>query len=105
VLLSWPAGAPLPGRARARAGIPYLGCGKGPRLHDLRHTFAVQRLLLWYEQGVDLTAHLPFLATYLGHVGLAGTQRYLRLTEDLVGEVTRRHAARFGHLITERGVP
>jgi len=92
-------------KALVRAGIPYRGPGQGPRLHDLRHSFAVHRLLLWYEQGVDLNAYLPFLATYLGHVGLAGTQRYLRLTEDLVGEVTRRHAARFGHLITERGTP
>jgi integrase len=92
-------------RALARAEIPYRGPGQGPRLHDLRHSFAVHRLLLWYEQGVNLNAHLPFLATYLGHVSLAGTQRYLRLTEDLVGEVTRRHAARFGHLITERETP
>jgi integrase len=71
------------------------------RLHDLRHSFAVLRLLLWCEQNVDLSAKLPLLATYLGHVGLASSQRYLQLTEDLMGEITRRHQARFGYLINE----
>lgn len=71
------------------------------RLHDLRHSFAVLRLLLWCEQNVDLGAKLPLLATYLGHVGLASSQRYLQLTQDLMGEITRRHQARFGYLIQE----
>lgn len=82
------------------AGIPYAGIGI--RLHDLRHAFACHRMILWFKQGADLEAKLPLLSTYLGHVGLASTQRYLRLTEDLLGEVTRRHEARFGHLITDR---
>lgn len=60
---------------------------------------AVLRLLLWCEQNVDLGAKLPLLATYLGHVGLASSQRYLQLTQDLMGEITRRHQARFGYLI------
>jgi integrase/recombinase XerD len=71
------------------------------RLHDLRHSFAVLRLLLWCEQNMDLGAKLPSLATYLGHVGLASSQRYLQLTRDLIGEITRRHQARFGYLIQE----
>src|SRR3954454_14746449 len=71
------------------------------RLHDLRHSFAGLRLLLWCEQNVDLGAKLPLLAAYLGHVGLASSQRYLQLTRDLMGEITRRHQARFGHLIQE----
>lgn len=86
----------------AEAAIPWLGRGKGPRLHDLRHSFAVHRMILWYEQGADLGAKLPVLATYLGHVSLSSSQHYLRLTEDLLGEVTRRYQSRFGHLITER---
>jgi hypothetical protein len=65
---------------------------------------AVLRLLLWCEQNVDLGAKLPLLATYLGHVGLASSQRYLQLTQDLMGEITRRHQARFGYLINERGL-
>lgn len=71
------------------------------RLHDLRHSFAGLRLLLWCEQNVDLDAKLPLLAAYLGHVGLASSQRYLQLTGDLMGEITRRHQARFGYLIRE----
>jgi integrase/recombinase XerD len=84
-----------------QAGIAQTGSVKRPRLHDLRGTFAVHRLLLWYEQDADLTAKLPLLSTYLGHVGLGSSQRYLQLTKDLLGEVTRRHEARFGHLIKE----
>lgn len=86
----------------AEAAIPWLGPGKGPRLHDLRHSFAVHRMILWYKQDVDLGTKLPLLATYLGHVSLSSSQYYLRLTEDLLGEVTRRYQSRFGHLITER---
>jgi len=86
----------------ATAGIPRHGGGRSLRVHDTRHSFAVLRLLMWYQQGADLGVRLPALATYLGHVGLSGTQRYLQLTEDLVGEVMRRHEARFGYLITER---
>jgi len=84
------------------AGIVWLGQGKGPRLHDLRHSFAVNRMILWYRQNANLNAKLPLLATYLGHVSLSGTQRYLRLTETFVGEITRRHQTQFGYLITER---
>lgn len=83
------------------ARIPHLGRGRGPRLHDLRHSFAVLRLLSWYEAGADLRAKLPLLATYLGHVGLASSQDYLHMTEDLIGEVIKRQRAVFGDLITE----
>lgn len=81
-------------------GIPHRGRGEGPRLHDLRHTFAVLRLLTWYEQDADLQAKLPLLATYLGHIGVATCQVYLHMTRDLVGEVTRRFEERFGDIIT-----
>jgi len=83
------------------AGIARASGGRRLRLHDLRHSWAVLRLALWCEQNVDLGAKLPLLATYLGHVGLASSQRYLQLTQDLVAEVIRRHDARFGYLITE----
>ncbi len=83
------------------AGIEHRGRGEGPRLHDLRHTFAGLRLLSWYEADAGLGAKLPLLATYLGHVGLATCQVYLHMTPDLVGEVTRRQLDRFSDLITE----
>jgi integrase/recombinase XerD len=85
----------------ARAAIAPAGAGRRPRLHDLRGTFAVHRLLRWYEQDADLNAKLPLLVTYLGHVGLEGSQRYLQLAKDLLREVTRRYQAQFGHLITD----
>lgn len=87
----------------ADAGLAYRVGGRSLRLHDLRHSFAVLRLTLWYRQHVNLQALLPALASYMGHVGLASTQRYLQLTEDVLEEITRRHNARFGHLVTEGG--
>jgi site-specific recombinase XerD len=81
------------------AGIPHGGRGQGPRVHDLRHSFAVHRLLQWYEEGADLNAKLPILATYMGHVGLEGTQRYLRLTEAMFPHISSRIEAAFGHVI------
>jgi site-specific recombinase XerD len=48
-----------------------------PRLHDLRHTMAVHRVIAWYREGVDVEARLPLLAAYLGHVNVSGTQIYL----------------------------
>jgi integrase/recombinase XerD len=56
----------------------------GPRLHDLRHRFAVQTLLHWYRTEVDVERHLPELATYLGHTHVADTYWYLSATPELL---------------------
>ncbi len=61
-----------------------------PRIHDLRATFAVHRLVAWYQEGVDVQQRLPFLSTYLGHTNISGTQVYLRMTPELLGEASRR---------------
>lgn len=61
-----------------------------PRLHDLRHTFAVHRLIAWYRQGADLQRMLPLLSVYLGHASLAGTQVYLSMTPELLHEAALR---------------
>ena len=61
----------------------------GPRLHDFRHTFAVTRLALWYQQGENLNAKLPLLSTYLGHTTLAGTQVYLHATAELLEKTSQ----------------
>ena len=87
-----------------RCGISHAGRGKGPRLHDLRHTFAVHTLLRWYREGADLNAKLPILATYLGHQSLGGTQHYLHLTAELYPEITRRTNDAFGGVIPRRVV-
>jgi integrase/recombinase XerD len=63
-----------------------------PRLHDLRHTAAVHRVLAWYRDGKDVQRLLPQLATYLGHVDIKSTQRYLHMTPELLEEASRRFA-------------
>ena len=57
-----------------------------PRLHDLRHTFALNRLVSWYREGKNVQRLLPHLATYLGHRSVRETQRYLNLTSELSHE-------------------
>ncbi len=79
-------------RVRERAGLQGPSGRRGPRLHDLRHTFAVHRLVSWYREGADVQAGLPLLATYLGHGGLAGTQAYLPMTPELLDEASKRFA-------------
>jgi integrase len=85
--------------------IPHGGRGRGPRVHDLRHTFAVHRLVRWWRERVDLNAKLPLLATYMGHEHLSGTQCYLQLTIDLFADVASRNAEKFGHVIPRRAAP
>ena len=85
-----------------RCGIAHAGRGKGPRVHDIRHSFAAHALLRWCREGADLDAKLPVLATYMGHQSLAGTQRYLHLTTELFPEITVRANAAFGDVIPRR---
>lgn len=60
------------------------------RMHDLRHTFAVHRLVAWYREGADVQRCLPHLSTYLGHARIAGTQRYLTMIPELLEQASRR---------------
>lgn len=68
---------------------------RGPRIHDLRATFAVHRIEEWYRQGEDVQSKLGLLSTYLGHVGIASTQRYLPMTTELLGQASRRFNKHF----------
>ena len=88
-----------------RCGIPHGGRGRGPRIHDLRATFAVHRLETWYRNGDDLNVKLPILATYLGHDSLAGTQWYLRLTPHLFPDITKGMEALFGNIVPSARQP
>ena len=80
-------------RIRSAAGIvtPTGEC-KPPRLHDLRHSAAVHRVLAWYKAGKDVQRLLPSLATYLGHADIRSTQQYLQMTPELLQEASRRFA-------------
>jgi site-specific recombinase XerD len=78
-------------RLRRIAGLAREGDARNqPRLHDLRHSAAVHRVIAWYRSGADLNVLLPKLATYLGHKDLSGTQHYLTMTEELLAEAGRR---------------
>lgn len=75
----------------------------GPRIHDIRHTFAVHRLLAWYRDGQDVNARLPWLATYMGHVDIHSTQVYLRATPELIEQVHRRFHNHYLHQVKPKG--
>ncbi|HEU4904856.1 MAG TPA: tyrosine-type recombinase/integrase [Solirubrobacterales bacterium] len=66
-----------------------VGAPHRPRIHDLRHTFAVRALLCWYREGLDVGARLPWLSTYLGHREPRYTYHYLSAAPELL-----EHAAR-----------
>jgi site-specific recombinase XerD len=80
-------------------GIPHSGRGGGPRVHDLRHTFAVHALIRWYRVGADIDAKLPLLAAYMGHRDVSGTQQYLHLTAELFPEINKRTNSDFNDVI------
>lgn len=65
-----------------QAGIRKLSSGSYPRIHDLRHTYAVHALELSISKGMDPYCSLPALSTYMGHKGIESTEYYLRLTKQ-----------------------
>jgi integrase/recombinase XerD len=81
----------------ADADIPHFT--GGPHPHSLRHGFAVANLRGWAAAGTDLATMLPYLACYMGHADLRGTQYYLRLTADAYPDVIVKAHTRFGYLI------
>lgn len=74
--------------------------GRRPRIHDLRHSFAIQCLLGWYRQGADVQSQLPKLAMYMGHVSIASTAYYLRWIPELAQAASDRFEASFGDLVS-----
>ena len=80
-------------RLRRMAGVHNAAGGRQiPRLHDLRHSFAVHSLTAWYRQGADVQRLLPVLSTYLGHADLEGTKVYLSMTPELLQQASLRFA-------------
>lgn len=75
---------------RARAGLTPRSANCRPRLHDLRHSFAVATLLDWYRHGADVSALLPTLSTYLGHVDPKSTYWYLTAAPELLELASQR---------------
>lgn len=79
----------------ARGGLARRKGRGGPRLHDLRHSFAVHRLYKWYQEGHDILNKLPLLSVYMGHVNVENTQVYLTITQALLREGDRRFQGSF----------
>jgi integrase/recombinase XerD len=86
-------------RVLRRAGIKSARGRIGPRVHDLRHAFVVNRMLAWYREGVNPQSRLPYLATYLGHKDINSTLVYLTVTQDLLQQASERFRARRSHLL------
>jgi integrase len=72
--------------------------GIPPRIHDLRHSFAVNSLLHLYQTGQNVQSKLPFLSTYMGHGCIASTHYYLSFVEPLLSTVNDRFEQAFGNL-------
>ena len=79
--------------------------GRLPRVHDFRHTFAVQALLRWYGAGADVSAELPLLANCMGHVSIVSTEDYLQFVEPLATLASERFARHCGALVAATACP
>lgn len=78
-----------------RLGLRLPGARRGPRLHDLRHSFAVATLVRWYRSGKKVDRLLPVLSTYLGHACITGTYWYLTCTPELMDAAGQRLETRW----------
>lgn len=81
--------------------ILHQGNHKGPRVHDLRHTFAVHSLVKMAKTGLDLYYALPLLATCLGHKSLTSTERYVRLTAEIYPDLLKDEKGICGYVFPE----
>ncbi len=82
-----------------QARISHGGRGHGPRVHDLRHTFAVNNLRAWFAAGEDVNALLPVLQAYLGHCEIGDTAYYLRLTAESYPHIAARLQREYGGIV------
>lgn len=73
--------------------------GRLPRIHDMRHSFAVQALIRWYREGADVQSQLPKLAMYMGHVSIVSTAYYLRLVPEVANLASERFERGYGDLL------
>lgn len=73
-----------------QAGIPFTGNRHGPRVHDIRHSFACHSFVKLSDEGMDLYCSWPYLSTYLGHQSLEATEQYVRLTAQMYPELLKK---------------
>lgn len=70
-----------------KCGIPHIGNKQGPRVHDIRHSCAVHSLEKLVKEGVDIYCAMPILSTFLGHKTIIGTERYVRLVQEMYPDI------------------
>jgi integrase len=90
-------------RVIRRAGLKPSQGKRGPRVHDIRHSFVAHRMLQWYRDGVDPQTRLPHLATYLGHKDIVSTLVYLNITPDLLHQASERYRQRCADALCASG--
>lgn len=71
----------------SQCGIPHIGKQQGPRVHDVRHTCAVHSLEKMVKAGVDINCALPILSVFLGHKTIQGTEKYVRMVQEIYPEI------------------
>ena len=81
------------GELRRQLGWVDRGSHGTPRIHDLRHSFAVRRLVLWHEQGEDIDQRMLALSTYLGHVKVSSTYWYLTGVPELMAPASAKRSS------------
>lgn len=81
-----------------RAGLTGQGQRPRPRIHDLRHSYAVRQLIDWHEQHADVDARIPLLSAVLGHSDPASTYWYLEAAPELLAIVAQRLEEFLGEL-------
>lgn len=82
-----------------KAGISHTG--KGPRIHDFRHTYCVNLLRKWTDEGKDLLVYLPYMKTILGHESFKETAYYLKLTANRFPHIKQQLEKAFPNIIDE----
>jgi site-specific recombinase XerD len=70
-----------------QCGIPHIGKNQGPRVHDIRHTTAIHSLEKMVKSGVDIYCALPILSTFLGHKSITGTEKYVRMVQEIYPDI------------------
>lgn len=70
-----------------QCGIPHIGKNQGPRVHDIRHTTAIHSLEKMVKGGIDIYCALPILSTFLGHKSITGTEKYVRMVQEIYPDI------------------
>lgn len=74
-------------KVQKQCGIPHIGKNQGPRVHDIRHTCAVHSFEKMVKSGVDIYCALPILSVFLGHKTIKGTEKYVRMVQEIYPEI------------------